>query len=59
VQQARSRLLHEPLGQPDVIRVIMRHQDLFDVAHLHAKPLQLIQKRAIGFRRIPSTVNTH
>jgi hypothetical protein len=37
--------------------VLMRHQDLFDVAHLHAKTLQLIQKRGIGFRRISSTVN--
>ncbi len=56
-QQARSRFLHEPLGQSDVIRVVMRHQHIPDVAHLHAKLLQLIQKGGIGLRRIPSTVN--
>src|SRR5258708_29966737 len=41
-QQARARFLHETLGQSDMIRVVLCHQDLANIAHLHAELLKLI-----------------
>jgi hypothetical protein len=52
--QARPRFLRQSLGKPDVIRVIVRQQDLFDVADLHTKLMQPIGQRCISLWRIPS-----